>query len=105
MVEQEIRPLRTLPQNEIDRIRMIRWRARTDLGFLCREILNYPDVSDEIHAPIINILQKFPTPTKEQFYENDKVVNGKWEYKPIIPKHTSLPGGRRVLILDPRGFL
>ncbi len=104
MSVRDIRPLSKLSPSEIDHFRMLRWKARTDLGFLCRSILNYPDVSDEIHGPILNILQKFPIPTPEQFRDNDKVVGGKWQYKPI-QRHTSLPGGRKVLILDPRGWL
>ncbi len=100
----ELQPLTKLTPFEIENYRMIRWKCRTDLGYLCREILHYPDVSDVIHAPILDILQKFPVPTREQFFEHDKVVNGKWEYKPL-QRMTSLPGGRRVLILDPRGWL
>lgn len=104
MSVRDIRPLTKLSPSDIDHLRMLRWKARTDLGFLCREILNYKDVSDEIHGPFMNKLQKFPVPTPEQFKENDKVVGGKWSYK-SIQRHTSLPGGRKVLILDPRGWL
>lgn len=104
MAVTNIRPLNKLSAAEINQFRMLRWKARTDLGFLCREILNYPDVSDDIHGPILNILQKFPVPTEIQFSENDKIVGGKWVYTPI-QRHTSLPGGRKVLILDPRGWL
>lgn len=104
MAVTNIRPLNKFSAAEINQFRMLRWKARTDLGFLCREILNYKDVSDEIHGPFMNKLQKFPIPTPEQFAENDKVVGGKWIYKPL-QRHTSLPGGRKVLILDPRGWL
>ena len=100
----EIKKLTQLSSREIDHLKMLRWKARTDLGFLCREILNYPDVSDEIHKPILNILQKFPTPNREQFLENDKVISGQWEYKPI-QRISSLSGNRRNLILDFRGSL
>lgn len=104
MLSGEIKKLSQLSTEEVNKLRNLRWKARTDLGFLCREILNYPDVSDEIHKPILDILQKFPTPTREQFYENDKIIYGQWEYKPI-QRISSLLGGRRVLILDPRGWL
>jgi hypothetical protein len=91
--------------------RAARWKARTDIGWLCREVLNYSDVSDAsggpwraLHQPIVDVLQKFPSPTQDQFDKNDVIVNGKWEYKPILPLE-ALPGGRRTLILDPRGHL
>ncbi len=87
-----------------NRLRMMRWKCRTDLGFLCREVLNYPDVSDIIHAPVLNILQKFPTPNRDQFYDNDRITSTGWQYTPL-QRMTSLPGARRVLILDPRGWL
>ncbi len=83
---------------------MLRWKARTDLGFLCREVLNYPDVSDEIHGPLIAKLQKFPVPSKDQFIDNDLVVDGNWKYTPL-KKMTALEGKRRLLILDSRGFM
>ncbi len=100
----ERKKLNNLSDKEQYDLRMMRWKARTDLGYLCREILNYPDVSDVIHAPILEILQQFPVPSREQFFLNDKIVNGMWQYTPL-QRHTSLPGGRRVLILDPRGWL
>ncbi len=103
--KEEFVPLSKLSPQEINQFRMLRWKARTDLGFLCKEILGYPDVNAEgIHAPIVNILQKFPLPNKEQFTENDQIVNGQWVYKPL-QRMTSLPGKRRALILDPRGWL
>lgn len=89
----------------------MRWKARTDLGWLCREILNYPDVSDTnggpwhaLHQPIIERLQQFPTPNQQQFEQNDVLVQGKWVYKPLTPI-LQLEGKRRRLILDSRSFL
>lgn len=104
MAEKELKPLSRITLQEADKFRVLRWRARTDLGFLCRDILNYKDVSDEIHGPLMSRLQKFPYPTDAQFRENDQIINGTWVYKPI-KKITQLEGGRRLLILDSRGFL
>jgi predicted phage terminase large subunit-like protein len=96
--------LHQLSNDEYYNWRMARWKARTDLGYLCREILDYPDVSDVVHEPIMRVLQKFPLPTPSQAETNDKVVRGQWVYTPLTPMY-SLSGGRRALIIDPRGFL
>lgn len=93
-----------LTESEIEKIKIARWRARTDLGWLCREILGYKDVLPEVHDPVIDVLQKFPKPTRQQFEENDVWDGRTWRYKPIMPMG-DLPSGRRVLILDPRGHL
>lgn len=114
----EIIHLKKLTKEQIWELRVARWKARTDLGWLCRNILGFEHVTDNssfpcpledgpdgpIHQPIIDVLQKFPKPTPAQFEKNDKLVNGRWEYTPIMPLE-KLPGHRRVLILDPRGFL
>jgi len=110
--------LKHLSSEQIWDLKVGRWKARTDLGWLCRNILGFEHVTDAssapckledgpdlpIHQPIIDILQRFPTPAPEQFQRNDRVMGGRWEYTPITPM-LKLPGGRRVLILDPRGFL
>lgn len=83
---------------------MLRWKCRTDLMFLCNEVLDYKDVCPEVHGELINRLQKFPVPTKEQFEKNDVWTGTTWIYKPI--KHIlDLPGKRRRLILDARSHL
>jgi predicted phage terminase large subunit-like protein len=107
-------PLIGVPPNVLYDLRRARWKARTDLGWLCREILGYADVSDDdyqsltvpknLHKPLIDILQKFPVPTTEQFEQNDRLVNGEWQYTPIVPI-MALEGKRRTLILDSRGHL
>lgn len=113
MTEQEIAaqalrnravPLSTLSWTNTVQLTAARWQARTDLGFLCRDVLGYPDVSDEVHGPVLNIVQKFPIPTEEQFTKNDRIERGRWVYTPILDM-IKLPGKRRVLILDPRGHL
>jgi len=93
-----------LVEKEIYALQMARWRARTDLGFLCRQVLGYTDVEDYLHGPVIDVLQKFPVPEGEQFYKNDRWTGTTWNYTPIKHKQ-QLEGGRRVLILDFRGSL
>lgn len=93
-----------LSEGELRAWRMQRWRARTDLTYLAKEVLGYKDVIGPQRFPFMNRLQKFPVPTLRQFEDNDRIVNGRWRYTPITPMY-DLPGGRRVLILDPRGFL
>lgn len=92
-------------------IRKARWKCRTDLGYLCRVVLNYPDVSDSnggpwhaIHQPLIDKVQHFPRPTAAQFEVNDVLLNGKWSYEPLVPI-IDLKGKRRRLVLDSRSFL
>lgn len=115
------KPWTQLTPKEIDAWRTARWKARTDLGWFCRNVLGYPDVSDNnyqpgtrtekgdgphlpIHQPLIDTVQKFPVPTKEQMEKHDKFINGKWHYTPIMTMNR-LPGKRRTLILDARSFL
>lgn len=93
-----------LIEKEIFAWRMARWKARTDLGFLAREVLGYKDVVPEIHQPVIDTLQKFTVPAGAQFYEHDAWTGSTWSYKPLVTKQ-QLAGKRRVLILDARGFL
>ena len=88
----------------IRRIRIARWKARTDLRWFANEILGYKDVSEEVHGPLLSRLQKFPSPDSVTIEQNDRFVNGTWEYRPLIPM-MDLPGKRRLLILDSRGCL
>lgn len=83
---------------------MKRWKARTDLTYLAKEVLGYKDVIGPSRFPFMNILQKFPLPTFTQLSGNDRITGGKWRYTPLVPIY-ELPGHRKVLILDPRGFL
>ena len=95
--------LHQMSSPELQRFRALRWQARTDLVFLANKILGYPDISRKIHV-FIEVLQKFPTPTGSQFIQNDNILS----YRPILPVYAlpgALKGSRKVLILDPRGFL
>jgi len=71
--------------------------CRTDLLKLC-DVLGYPDVSRKVHGPILDVLQKFPGGTDT--HKN----NGTIEYTPF-KKLWELDGGRKTLILYPRGHL
>lgn len=93
-----------LSNNELYNWQKKRWKARTDLTYLAREVLGYKDVIGPERFPFLNRLQRFPLPTFDQLVNNDKPVHGIWRYTPITPLY-DLPAGRRVLILDPRGFL
>jgi len=92
-----------LTQKEIDAWKVQRWRARTDLEWLCREVLGYTDVKREVH-PFLDRLQKFPRPNRAQFAAND-IFDGRWMYTPLVPLYSLPSEKRRLLILDPRGHL
>lgn len=85
-------------------MRKVRWRCRTDLLFLCNEVLGYTDVCEEVHGSVIERLQKFKKPTQEEFYLNDRFEKGQWKYLPLVA-HQKLAGTRRMVYLDPRGHL
>ncbi len=91
-------------EKQLEKIRINRWRARTDILFLCNKILDYPHVEAQMHGPIIDILQKFPVPTLQQALEHDKWTGKTFEYKPL-KKMMQLEGKRRSLILWPRSTL
>lgn len=94
---------RVIEDPERARILRVRHRARTDLMFLCREILGMRDVVREVHGPILDTVQSF-----EHCQGDDRILpNGRPWYKTIDPEPSVAipPGYRRRLILDPRSFL
>lgn len=93
-----------LSNNEIYQTRLARWKARTDLTYLAKDVLGYKDVVGPSRFPFMNKLQKFPLPSPEELEKYDRLDRGNWIYTPY-KEMTDLPGARRVLILDPRGFL
>lgn len=93
-----------LTPDQLDRMRTARWKARTDLLWLCNNVLGFKDVNPKVHGGLINVLQKFPKPTKEQFEQNDRLVGRTWVYEPVKPLK-SLLCSKRTLILDFRGSL
>lgn len=79
-----------------------RYRARTDLIWLAKNVLGMPDVRRDIHGPMVSRLQQFPLPPFEQAAEYDVLGPAGWKYVPPVPM-LDLPGKRRRLILDFRG--
>lgn len=95
-----------MPERTADQTALLRYwyesrqRARTDLLHLCNEVLQYKDVCQEVHGPIIEQLQQFRGGT-------DKVnpKTGDWaSYEPFC-SCWELEGPRKRLFLDPRGHL
>ena len=92
---------------EIDKIRKLRWRARTDLQFLCNAVLSYPDVNKEVHGPVLKHLQNFPAPVDDaQAEAHDKWEGSGFLYRPLknVWDVDDNPT-RKMLLLDPRGSL
>src|SRR5947208_2259483 len=77
-----------------------RLRARRDLLFLLRSVLRYRDVTPEVHGPIIEAMQKFE-PSAEGEMLSAEGVQG---YEPKVDLW-ALEGGRKRLVLFPRGHL
>lgn len=77
-----------------------RQRARTDLLYLCREILKWRDIEEKPHGIIIGKLQKFKGGTDTV----DPKTGAFGGYKPACDLW-DLEGHRRTLILWPRGHL
>jgi len=85
-------------QARIEKLRRIRQRGRTDLLFFCNAILQYKDVSSEVHGEIIDHLQHFQGGT--EVYSD----TGQVRYTPAVSLW-ELSGPRSTLILFPRGHL
>jgi len=87
-------------KKKLDHLLIIRQAARTDLLYLCNKILEYPDVTKEVHGPIIDRLQKFHGGTE---HLSSMGIIG---YKPKVPIHklARVPH-KDKLFLDPRGNL
>lgn len=98
--------LANLKKDQVEELRKLRWRCRTDLRFLCNNVLGYPDVRADVHSHLISRLQKFKVPSYLEAEENDKYdAKAKtWIYRPIC-RHEDLEGPRFTLILDSRSFL
>jgi predicted phage terminase large subunit-like protein len=93
----------------LDKLKRARWKGRTDLYWLAREVLGYDRVKWEVHGPLIQTLQDFPEPTLEEKEKIDIVYSPReMQYRLPVRKHDSwldtLPGKRRRLILDSRGI-
>jgi predicted phage terminase large subunit-like protein len=86
----------------------MRQRARTDLIWLCNEVLGYPDVCQRVHGPVIDALQKFQGGTDEligkKIFDDGKFAYTKIEYKPAL-EFSELACDSQNLILIPRDHL
>jgi len=85
-------------------LKKARWLARTDLQFLCNEVLGYTHIHRPFHSGLLEVLQKFPYPNAEQFEKNDDLSSGYVKYVPI-QNIVTLEGSRRNLILDFRSSM
>ena len=95
---------RNISHDQLERFRKARWLGRTNLLWLCNNVLGYKDVCEEVHGPILSIVQQFPEYSREAEKSQDKISQGSIKYVPRINPY-DLEGKRRVLILDPRGGL
>ena len=102
--------------NGVEHLCWARWKARTDLIWLCRNVLDFKHVSRKLHGVFCSRLQQFPAPpTFREAMSLDRFDGEKWNYTPYIvdqerlpaklPDVNKLPGKRKRLILDSRGFL
>lgn len=96
--------LKSASPDIIEKLRETRWKCRTDLKFLCNFVLGMPDVSEDVHRPVLDHLQQFPLPPREDWDKYDRIEKGRWEYTPFRDI-MDLEGKRRMLLLDSRGFL
>ncbi len=85
----------------------VRQMARTDLLFLCNTILGHKDVSQRVHGPILDALQKFEG--WDEPHETIQDLNTAYGARKLLGKPKvemwALTGGRKKLFLYPRGHL
>lgn len=94
-----------LSTDELYKIKKARWLARTDIQFLCNNVLDYPHVSRPFHSGLIDSLQKFPYPkTDHEFNRNDDISSGYVRYVPL-KNIVTLDGTKRNLFLDYRSSM
>lgn len=79
-------------------LKKVRHKARTNLLYLCREVLGYKDVSKEVHGEILKTLQHFSGG------EDVLGTDGRVQYTPFVDLW-AMQGPRNQLILFPRGHL
>lgn len=97
----------------------MRWKARTDLIWLCNHILDMPDVCEELNGVFISRLQQFPRPENNDMAEAYDRFDRKegWIYRPVVRDESKVIGHfpdpnnvlfgkhRRRLFLDFRGSM
>lgn len=84
----------TAQHHIVQAVKSERAKCRTDLLYLCNEILGYKDINRRIHGEVIDALQKFPAGT-------DYWTKTGWIYTPGCPIY-NLRGNRRSLTLITR---
>lgn len=82
-----------------------RQKGRTNLLWLCRNVLGYKDVSRAVHGPILDALQKFQGGTEEVTQRpNGSFALTPKSYTPACDLW-QLEGARNVAVFYPRGHL
>lgn len=82
----------------------LRWKARTDLLWLCHKILDFDRVNAKVHGPMLDSLQQFKMPTKDEAKAKDLIKGPNYfEYTPGDP-YIELEGPRRKVLLFSRGY-
>lgn len=89
-----------------------RHKCRTDLLYLCHEVLGYRDISRAVHGPILDALQHFPGAREFHRTVGDfgKAMQGKVLWEPLcqmehLPPNEGFLQSRDTQILYPRGHL
>lgn len=113
----------SISDSDLQRIRNARWKCRVDLRFLAHDVLGMKDIVERTHGPVIDSMQKFLLPPPEIAAKLDVVTPTSIEYLPksarkdpalarwlnIYARNEDgtlwLPGKRRRLLIDSRGFL
>ncbi len=116
--QQQIDPARLAPEQRqrwAKQYIVDRERGRTDLLWLCNQVLNYPDVAPSPHGPVIAHLQQFrgheeyidPKTLAIMFSEPrcgyHKAGDPTCEARCFGRSMWTLPGARWRMLLDPRG--
>ena len=87
-------------ERELKYIAAGRRKARTNLFWLCKHVLDFTKVVPHVHGPIIEHLQGF-----RGCQGTDIVTNEKFEYTPLDDDPANvLTGPRKRLLLAPRGW-
>src|SRR5690348_9069010 len=82
-----------------------RQKGRTNLLYLCQNILGYPDVSKEVHGRLCASLQRFKGGSETVAeLPGGRLRFEPGSYKPYVDMW-DLEGPRKTLILIPRGHL
>jgi hypothetical protein len=42
-----------IDEKMLHQLKLMRWKARTDLIWLCNNVLGFPDINEKIHGPLI----------------------------------------------------